>query len=98
MLKLLTCLQIRPTLEGKAPQMLQSDTNQQTGRWGEELVFCYLQWQLAAFHPVQGIFCDEAFVCPSTGWLVEWINYKEETRKPFDIRLRSDPMACAMSY
>lgn len=82
-------VQGRPVLNGKAPQVSPGDVNQQTGRWGEELVFCYLQWQLAAFHPAPGLHCDQAWECRSTGWLVEWINYREETRKPFDIRLRS---------
>ena len=82
-------LQPRPTLDGPAPRIDPIDLNHQTGRWGEELVFSYLQWQLAAFSPHQGIFCDLMYECPSTGWQVEWVNYKEETRKPFDIRLRS---------
>lgn len=81
-------VQPRPALDGPAPRIDSVDLNHQTGRWGEELVFSYLQWQLAAFRPCRGIFCDLMYECPSTGWQVEWINYKEETRKPFDIRLR----------
>lgn len=81
-------LQPRPSLDGPAPRIDPIDLNHQTGRWGEELVFSYLQWQLAAFSPRPGVVCDQMFECPSTGWQVEWINYKEETRKPFDIRLR----------
>ena len=80
--------QPRPSLDGPAPRIDPIDLNHQTGRWGEELAFSYLQWQLAAFSPRQGVFCDVMYECPSTGWQVEWINYKEETRKPFDIRLR----------
>ncbi len=76
-------------LDGPALRIDPAQLNQQTGRWGEELVFSYLQWQLAAFTPGGlGMFCDQMFVCPSTGWQVEWINYKAETRKPFDVRIR----------
>ena len=82
-------MQPRPKLEGPAPRIDPVNLNHQTGRWGEELVFSYLQWQLAAFTPATpGVFSDQMYVCPSTGWAVEWINHKEETRKPFDIRLR----------
>lgn len=86
----LCSLQPRPKLDGPAPRIDPIDLNHQTGRWGEELVFSYLQWQLAAFTPRRGFVCDLLYECPSTGWQVEWINYKDETRKPFDIRLRSD--------
>ena len=82
-------MQVRPRLDGPAPRIDPGDLNRQTGRWGEELVFSYLQWQLAAFTPAHpGVFCDQMWVCPSTAWQVEWINCKEETRKPFDVRLR----------
>ena len=87
---MLLLLQARPKLDGPAPRIDPIDLNHQTGRWGEELVFSYLQWQLAAFTPRRGLVCDLLYECPSTGWQVEWINYKDETRKPFDIRLRSD--------
>ena len=88
------CAQARPVLEGRAPKVDQQEVNQQTGRWGEELVFAYLQWQLAAYSLCAGTFCDKAFVCPTTGWLVEWINYREETRRPFDILIRYDWSCC----
>ena len=95
-LLLLLVLQPRPVLEGPAPRIDPADLNHQTGRWGEELVFSYLQWQLAAYTPRNGVFCDLMYECPSTGWQVEWINYKEETRRPFDVRLRSELLCHAL--
>ncbi len=92
-------MQVRPQLDGPPPRIESGALNHQTGRWGEELVFSYLQWQLAAFTPAgPGLFCDQMFVCPTTGWQVEWINYKEETRKPFDTRIRCVLPARAGSF
>ena len=84
-------MQPRPKLEGPAPRIAPVNLNHQTGRWGEELVFSYLQWQLAAFTPAgAGIFSDQMYHCPATGWQVEWLNYKTETGRPFDVRIGCD--------
>lgn len=43
-------LQPRDRLPPGLPAMTPQQRNERTGRWGEELVFQYCQWQLGAFH------------------------------------------------
>ena len=43
-------LQPRGQLPPGLPALTPQQRNERTGRWGEELVFQYCQWQLGAFH------------------------------------------------
>ena len=43
-------LQPRDRLPPGLPALTPQQRNERTGRWGEELVFQYCQWQLGAFH------------------------------------------------
>lgn len=74
-------------------------TIRSTGRWGEDMVFGLLLWQIEAdtqmsWHeypvglhfPSQNDFGNiQAYKSSRTGWKVYWLNANRDSRLPYDI-------------
>lgn len=74
-------------------------TMRATGRWGEDMVFGFLLWQLEAdtqmssdeypvgpHFPSQNDFGNiQAFKSYRTCWKVYWLNANKDSRLPYDI-------------
>ena len=74
-------MQIQTALPEAAPSRQSKETDLEVGRWGEELVYCFLlQRQKGS----------------DSSWQVDWVNEAYNTGTPYDIHLRQDS-ACTTS-